>query len=58
MTDPQSLAETERMMGEAEVALRADFREPYNYERRQRLVEELRRMRDAYFELLKKQKRD
>ena len=56
MTDPQSLAETVRMLGEAEVALRADFREPYNYDRRQRLVEDLRRVRDAYFELLKKQK--
>jgi len=57
MTDPQSLAETERMLGEAEAALRADFREPYNYDRRQRLVEDLRRVRDTYFELLKKQKR-
>ena len=58
MTDPLNLAETERMLGEAEVALRADFREPYDYERRQRLVEDLRRVRTAYFELLKKQKGD
>jgi hypothetical protein len=58
MTDPPNLAETERMLGEAEVALRADFREPYDYERRQRLVEDLKRVRNTYFELLKKQKRD
>jgi hypothetical protein len=58
VTDPLNLAEIERMLGEAEVALRADFREPYDYERRQRLVEDLKRVRNAYFELLKKQKRD
>jgi len=58
MTDPLNLAEAERKLEEAEVALRADFRGAYDYERRQRLVEDLKRVRNAYFELLKKQKRD
>jgi hypothetical protein len=56
MTWTLSLAETERKLAEAEVALRADFREPYDYDRRQHLVEDLKRVRDAYFELLKEQK--
>ena len=58
MTDPVSLAETKRKLEEAEVALRADFREPYDYDRRQRLVEDLKRVRDAYFEVLKERKAD